>query len=107
MFSNFMYIFTLLAFSVSKPWREEFYTNKPFTAILVVVLGFSSMLMLFPGMRIDYMELSRFNYKPLMLALLGLSWGFGLAIYGIQKLILEPWFNHIQVKKKEKNDSFS
>lgn len=41
LFSNIMYIMTLLAFSISKPWRKDFYTNPAFMVVLVIMLGYS------------------------------------------------------------------
>lgn len=51
LYVNFIYIFTLLAFSISKPWRKEFYSNVPFTILLVLVLALSSVLVVFPEAR--------------------------------------------------------
>lgn len=96
-----MYIFTLLAFSVSKPWRKEFYTNFPFVIVLTLVLAFSSAIIIFPYFRIDYMELSRFSDEGLLIAVLAGSWGFGGVIYFVQKFLLEPWFNKIELKRKK------
>lgn len=96
-----MYIFTLLAFSVSKPWRKEFYTNVPFLIVLILVLAFSSAIILFPNFRIDYMELSRFSDEGLMIAILAVSWGVGVVIYFVQKFLLEPWFNRVELKRKK------
>jgi cation-transporting ATPase 13A3/4/5 len=48
MYSNFIYIFTLLAFSISRPWRKEFFTNVPFTVLLVLVLALSTVLVIVP-----------------------------------------------------------
>lgn len=54
LFSNFMYIFTFLAFSFSKPWRKEFYTNKPFLVCFIVVFVFSSVLVIVPASRFHF-----------------------------------------------------
>lgn len=48
MFSNFIYVFTLMAFSISRPWRKEFYTNIPFTILLVLTLALSTILIILP-----------------------------------------------------------
>jgi magnesium-transporting ATPase (P-type) len=52
MFSNIMYIFTLLAFSISKPWRKDFYTNPLFMIVLIVMLSYSLIMIVVPGARL-------------------------------------------------------
>lgn len=98
MFSNFIYVFTLLAFSISRPWRKEFYTNVPFTILLVAVLALSTVLVLVPESRPEFLELDRISYHPLLVFVVILSWGAGLFLFVLQKYVLEGIFNRRKLK---------
>jgi magnesium-transporting ATPase (P-type) len=53
LFSNIMYIMTLLAFSISKPWRKEFFTNPFFMGVLLFVLTYSLVMIVVPEARLS------------------------------------------------------
>mmetsp|Transcript_7294 Transcript_7294/g.6611 ORF Transcript_7294/g.6611 Transcript_7294/m.6611 type:complete len:145 (+) Transcript_7294:787-1221(+) len=46
LFSNFQYIATVLAFSIGKPFRKEFYTNAKFTICVALCTVFSIFIIL-------------------------------------------------------------
>ena len=52
LFTNLMYIFTLMAVSISHPWRKEFYTNIPFMIVLFLVLSYSVVMIVVPKARL-------------------------------------------------------
>lgn len=51
LFANLMYLFTLLAFNLGRPWRKPVYTNTLFMVFMAVVLGYSSVIVMVPGAR--------------------------------------------------------
>ena len=89
-FTNFMYIFSLLAFSISKPWRKEFYTNVPFMVVLVIVFTYSVLLTIVPDARISIFNLSWMYAERLNVFVLGMALLFGIFMYSAQKFVLEP-----------------
>lgn len=103
MFSNIMYIFTLLAFSISKPWRKDFYTNPLFMIVLIVMLSYSLIMIVVPGARLALFEISYLNYQPYNWFIFGLAIGIGILLYIVQKFILEKLFNYLREKYPDKN----
>lgn len=93
---------TLLAFSISKPWRKEFYTNPFFVIALVLILTYSLVMIVVPGSRlalfeIQYMDYARYNWYNF-----GLALGLGVFIYIEQKFIVEPIFYWLKNKYPKK-----
>lgn len=52
MFSNFMYVFSVIAFSISRPWKKIFLTNIPFMIVLVLVFTYDILICLVPDSRL-------------------------------------------------------
>lgn len=102
LFTNFMYIFSFLAFSISKPWRKEFYTNIPFSIILIFVFVYSVLLVIVPGARLDIFEISWMESQRLNGFILGISLLFGIFIYVVQKYILQPGSSWLKSKYPSK-----
>ena len=46
-FANNIYLFSVLAFNISRPWRREFWTNIPLVVISILVLVFNVLMNLF------------------------------------------------------------
>lgn len=44
MFSNFMYIFTVLAFTIGAPWKRPFFFNPFFLLVLVLIFTYSVLI---------------------------------------------------------------
>lgn len=102
LFTNFMYMFSLLAFSISKPWRREFFTNVPFMCVLIVVLTYSILLVICPAARIVIFQLDWMTSEKLNGFVLGISFLFGFFIFGVQKYIFEPGCAWLREKYPEK-----
>jgi len=83
-----MYIFSFLAFSISKPWRKEFWTNIPFMIVLVIVFVYSVLICVVPDARLGIFELSYMNVSRVNGFVLGIALLFGFFMYGSQKFIL-------------------
>lgn len=89
LFSNHMYIFTLLAFFISQPWRKDFWTNTPFMCMLVIVFGYNVLLCVLPQSRVGYLYLGTITSEKVAWLILQLALAIGLFIYTVQKYILE------------------
>lgn len=98
-----MYIATLLAFSISKPWRKDFYTNPFFMIVLILMLTYSLVMIVVPGARLSIFEISFLNYQPYNWYIFGLALGIGVVLYVVQKFMLEPLFNWLKEKYPEKS----
>lgn len=97
-----MYIFTLLAFSISKPWRKHFLTNPLFDIVLVLVLVYSLVIIVVPASRLNLFEVVFMNYQPFNWYIFGLALGIGIVIYVNQKFIMEPFFAWLKMKYVDK-----
>ena len=98
-----MYIFSFLAFSISKPWREEFWTNGPFMVVLVIVFSYSVLLAIVQDERISIFKLAWMTSERLNVFVLGMGLLFGIFIYSAQKFLLEPistWLKERHPDKK-------
>ena len=91
-----------MAFSISRPWRKEFYTNIPFMIVLLLVLSYSIVIIVVPQARLFLFELSYLDYEPLNLYIMGLALGMSAIIYVNQKFVLEPVFSLIKAKYPDK-----
>jgi magnesium-transporting ATPase (P-type) len=101
MFSNFMYVFSVMAFSISKPWKKTFLTNIPFMVVLTIIFSYSVIICLVPEARIPIFDLDTLDmrFQGLMC---GMGCAFGIFMFIIQKLILENLFNYLREKYPEK-----
>ena len=52
LFSNFLYIATVLASCIDKPWRKPFYTNFPFMVVLLILAPYSILITVVPETRV-------------------------------------------------------
>ena len=101
LFSNFMYIFTVLAFNIGSPWRKSFFTNIPFMVTLVIVSTYTILICIAPVTRlgafnVNYMEDLRVNGF-----VLGMGLAFGLTVFILQKFVWEPLTQHFRQKYPE------
>lgn len=101
MFSNFMYLFSVVAFSISKPWKKEFYTNPYFMVVLIIVFAYDIIICLVPEARIPDFFINTFDMRWQGL-LCGLGCAFGVFMYIVQKFMLEPLFRTLREKYPEK-----
>lgn len=53
-----------------------------------MTLGLSTILIIIPESKPDFMELTCFDYQPLLLYILTIAWGMGIFIFILQKYIL-------------------
>jgi hypothetical protein len=96
-----MYIFSVVAFSVSHPFKKLFVTNLPFTIVLIIIFVYDVLIILLPAARVPQFLMDTgilpidYRYQGL---LLGYSLGVGLFMYVCQKFILEPIFNSLREK---------
>ncbi|EGR27385.1 hypothetical protein IMG5_196550, partial [Ichthyophthirius multifiliis] len=61
--NNFQYIISCLAFSIGKPFKKPFYTNKYFTGSLIAILIISLYIQVIPDQQtIDYLDVKQINF---------------------------------------------
>lgn len=85
LFSNFMYLFTLLAFNIGEPWRRNIFTNIPFMGVFVFIIIYTILIVFVPDTRIPDFFLIHIHSTNLEGFILGMGLLFGLAIYLLQK----------------------
>lgn len=101
MFSNFMYVFSVMAFSISRPWKKFFFTNWPFMIVLVLVFAYNFLICLYPPARLEIFFVQEFDMRWQGL-MCGMGCAFGVFMYIVQKLCLENMFNWLREKYPEK-----
>jgi len=42
--ANFFYLFSIIAFTITRPWKKPIYTYIPFVLLLIVLLGYSMII---------------------------------------------------------------
>lgn len=100
-FVNNVMLVSVLAFSISHPWRKQFWTNLPFLIVTLLALAANVVLNLVEQADWGKFMLSHLVSFKLRAWLLGTSLGFALLIYGVQKWVLEP-ISYRLVKKYHK-----
>ena len=91
LFSNNLYVVTMIAFNIAKPWREYFLTNLPLMIMIILTLAYNQLLILLGDSA--WAEFRANNFIPNMRMrwiIFGASLGFSVLIYCVQKLIMEP-----------------
>jgi magnesium-transporting ATPase (P-type) len=76
-----MYIFTLIAFTIGRPWKKPFYTNKPFMVVLFISLTYSILIVILPLARLAVFEVKYLDSEKINGFVLGVALGFGIFIF--------------------------
>ncbi len=99
LFSNNIYVITMIAFNIAKPWREGFYTNLPLMISIILVTFYNQVIILWAdGTWVELFDSVWLPDYTSRWVILGTSWGFGIAIWILQKCLFEPLSNWL-VKK--------
>lgn len=83
-----MYIFSFIAFSISKPWRKPFYTNIPFMIVFIFTFTYSVLMVVVPAVRLPVFKINFMNNALVNMYVLLVSLIFGMVMYINQKCIL-------------------
>lgn len=97
-FSNNLYVMTMLAFNIAKPWREYFFTNLPLMAAVIISVAYNQMLILWEEATWSEFFVSSLPTMNLRWTIFGVSWAFGIVIYINQRAILVPLFDWLAKK---------
>lgn len=87
LFTNFLYLCTMLAFSIGGPWRKPFFTNIPFMIVFVLVITYTIVIVVVPDARLEGFQLIYMYDSGLCGFILGVGLGFGIIFFCIQKFI--------------------
>lgn len=90
LFSNFLYLATLCAFSIGAPWRKPFFTNIPFMIVLVIITTYTVLIVVVPASRLEGFNIAYIDDGQLRGFILGIAILFGVSVFTIQKFIWEP-----------------
>lgn len=89
-FINPIYTLGSLAFIIAYPWRKPFYTNVLLMIVVVLTLGYSTIMVIFPEASWDQFLITYLPSRRFRGYIIGISYAFGLFLYFNQKLIMEP-----------------
>lgn len=82
----------MIAFNISKPWREYFYTNIPLTVFIVLTLAYNQILIFWEKGSWNLLYASVFlPSNKLKFGALGVSWGFCSLILGVHFGLMKPF----------------
>ena len=87
LFSNFIYLFTLLAFNIGGPWRKPVFTNIPIMVIFVVVFVYTCLIVVVTSTRLPEFMIAYINEQQVCGFILGIGVLFGVVIFCLQKLV--------------------
>lgn len=96
-----MYIFTLISFTIGRPWKKPFFTNKPFMIVLFISITYSILIVIVPDARLAVFNVKYLDDTRINGFVLGIALGFGLFIFILQKAVLEPLSLWIRKKYPE------
>jgi magnesium-transporting ATPase (P-type) len=89
-FVNNIYLVSVLAFNISRPWRKEFYFNAPLVVAAALALTYNVVMALVAGADWDIFDIIHLISFEVRLYLTLASLLFSILIYVCQKAILEP-----------------
>lgn len=112
-FVNNLYVMTMIAFNIAKPWREYFFTNLPLMIAIFFTIAYNQILIFWKDG--SFIELHAYDYLPdtqpdgstipgdysMRWVIFGASWGFGVLILVLQKLVFEPVSGYLIKKYPE------
>ena len=109
--SSFQYLVLAAAFSRGPPYRKAFYTNIPFAISLIVLAGFTCLLVIYPGNALaNFFQIDQELTWSFKIALLVMSIGYAFVCVFIEKLIVPAkWLkrlSHFILGKKEPKNKF-
>lgn len=85
-----MYIFTLISFTIGRPWKKPFVTNKPFMLVLFISLVYSILIVIVPDARLAVFNVEFLSNERINGFVLGIALAFGVFIFILQKAVMEP-----------------
>jgi len=90
-FVNNLYLFTALAFNISRPWRKEAFTNPPLIIVTLLGVAYNTLIAVVSASRLGVFELSNMpDERNLALTIYLGGLGLSLFLYINQKCIMEP-----------------
>lgn len=58
MFVNNLYLFTALAFNISRPWRKEIFTNPPLILVTLIGVAYNTLIAVLSASRLGVFQLN-------------------------------------------------
>ena len=89
LFTNNLFVATMIAFNIAKPWREYLITNLPLMVVIIITLVYNNTLILWGDSA--WADFYSNDYIPdghMRWVIFIASLGFSVVIYIVQKLIL-------------------
>ena len=84
-----MYLFSVIAFSISYPWKKPFWTNWVFMLVYSIIFIYSVLIVMVPAARIPIFNMWDLNNSASFNGMmLGLALIFGIFMYVEQKFML-------------------
>jgi hypothetical protein len=91
LFTNNIYVITMIGYNIAKPWREWFWTNPPLVFAIIFALFYNHVLLFWS--EASWVLLFDPSWLPnyyTRWVIFGTSWGFGVVIIFLQKVVFEP-----------------
>jgi hypothetical protein len=82
-----MYIFTLISFTIGRPWKKPFFTNKPFMVVLFISLAYSILIVIVPSSRLELFKVQYLDNETVNGFVVGIALAFGISIFVLQKAV--------------------
>ncbi len=92
---NFYFLASIIGFTITRPWKKEFYTYWPFAVFFFAVLIYTTMMVIWPESRLSVFNLTFLKNPSFNQFMLAIGLGVGLLLIFIQKAVLVPLFQWI------------
>ncbi len=88
-FTNNLYLISVLAFNISAPWRKEIHTNLPLCIVTILAFTYNLIIAIVPNARLSLFQLDNMpDENNVGLVIFLGSLGLSLFLYINQKCIL-------------------
>ena len=93
---NFFFLASIIGFTITKPWKKEFYTYWPFMAFFLFSLAYTTMMVVWPPSRFSMLNLTFLKSESYNQFMMFIGLGVGLLLIFIQRCVFVPLFKWIK-----------
>jgi magnesium-transporting ATPase (P-type) len=92
LFSNFLYLSSIIISAITEPWRKPLYTNVPFVVTFLIVTAYSVFIVVLPPVRVTFFEISYMDDTNVNLFVLVVGLLFAMLCFLNKKILIDKCF---------------
>lgn len=101
--SNFLYLFSVVAFTITVPWKKEIYTYLPYAILFAVFFTYSVMMGYYYNIGLEAFNLTYIDDKETATYLMGVGIVSGIMMCFIQRIIFPAIYKLIDERDDPHN----